>query len=130
MSSRHQRDNIMPKVGDKGDKGAKGKRKPTRCSPRKSREVEADDSLGESDGAGQETLLDTQGDNDGDPDRSRQGRPAVEERIAQFFEDWPYFYGISHEDYKNRQRKDSQLAEFAATIGWDGEYYQFYFSHF
>jgi hypothetical protein len=33
----------------------------------------------------------------------------------------PYFYDISNEDYKNKPKKDSQLAEFAASIGWDGE---------
>ena len=114
----------MPNVGDRGHK-PKPKKKSTRTSPRKKRDEEGEDSFGESDGGtdpNQEAQVDT------DSDRGRQGRPGVEDRqgveekIAQFFEARPYFYDISHEHYKNRQKKDSQLvSQFAATIDWDGE---------
>ena len=76
----------MPKVADKGDKGdkgdksARGRQKATRSSPRKKKDVQPEDSLGESD---------AHSDRDGDSDRSSQDIPAVEEKIAQFFEDRP-----------------------------------------
>jgi hypothetical protein len=83
----------MPKVPDKGDKTTRGRKKCTRTSPRKKMDLQPEDSLGDSD---------AHSDRDGVSDRSSQGIPAVEEKIAQFFEDRPYFYDISHEDYKNK----------------------------
>jgi len=65
-----------------------------------------------------------------DPEVSRgseeadyEGRQDIEEKIAQFFEDRPYFYDISSEIYKNKRRRDCELAEFAASLGpkWDGK---------
>ena len=41
----------------------------------------------------------------------------VDEKIADFFEARPHFYDICSHDYKNRQKRDSQLAVFAPTIG-------------
>jgi hypothetical protein len=66
----------MPKAADKGDKSARGRKKPTRSSPRKKKDVQPEDSLRESD---------AHSDRDGDSDRGSQGIPAVEEKIAQFF---------------------------------------------
>ena len=43
------------------------------------------------------------------------------DKIVAFFEERPYFYDISHEAYSNRKRKDAEVAEFAKTIGWNGE---------
>jgi hypothetical protein len=114
----------MGKAADKGKK----KKKATRTSPRKQRDEESQDSFPESE---DETLQD-QPHGDTDSDRSRPGRPGrqdVDKSIAQFFAARPYFYDLGNEHYKNRAKKDSELATFAATIGMDGEYNIFYFIH-
>jgi len=50
-------------------------------------------------------------------------RQDVEEKIAQFFEDRPYFYDLSNELYKNKKRRDSELQDLASALGpkWDGK---------
>ena len=35
---------------------------------------------------------------------------AIEEKIAAFFEARPFFYDQTHKNYKNKQRRDSELA--------------------
>ena len=59
---------------------------------------------------------------DGDEDEE-DSAPKFEifDKIVAFFEERPYFYDISHEAYSNRKRKDAEVAEFAKTIGWNGE---------
>ena len=47
----------------------------------------------------------------------------LEERIAAFFEARPYFYDLTSSNYKNKFKRKSELQEFAASIGWDGEYH-------
>ena len=44
---------------------------------------------------------------------------AIDEKIAAFFEDRPFFYDIENEHYENRSRCDAELGEFAASIGMD-----------
>lgn len=39
------------------------------------------------------------------------------EKIAEFFEDHPHFYNMTHNDYKNKQRRNFELKEFAAILG-------------
>ena len=54
------------------------------------------------------------------PVRSKPFKPPtdVEETIAQWFEDRPYFYNQADERSKNKGMKNAQLAEFGASIGW------------
>ena len=44
-----------------------------------------------------------------------------DERIAQFFEDHPFFYDKTLSDYKNKHKKDATLKKFADEIGIDRE---------
>jgi len=44
---------------------------------------------------------------------------SILEKIASFFEDRPFFYDIQNDQYKNKQRRDAELLEFAAGIGMD-----------
>lgn len=39
------------------------------------------------------------------------------EKIADFFEGHSHFYDMTHQDYKNKQRRNFELAEFAAVLG-------------
>jgi len=55
------------------------------------------------------------------------GEEEAEEKIAAFFEERPYYYDKADNDYKNKFKKNSQLAEFAATIGWNREYSTTYY---
>ena len=48
----------------------------------------------------------------------------LEEQIAAFFEARPYFYDLTSSNYKNKSKRNSELQEFAASIGWDGEYHK------
>ncbi|XP_024126788.1 uncharacterized protein LOC112145660 [Oryzias melastigma] len=43
--------------------------------------------------------------------------PLIEERIVSFFEDRPHFYDLTHASYKNKQRRNFELAEFACVLG-------------
>ncbi|KAJ8255321.1 hypothetical protein GJAV_G00203540 [Gymnothorax javanicus] len=60
-------------------------------------------------------------DREGDSERVRrqQEKIAMEEKIASFFEERPFFYDEAHEDYKNKDRRNAELAEFATVIGSD-----------
>lgn len=51
------------------------------------------------------------------------GATDTEELIASFFEDRPYFYDLTHEAYKNKRLRASELADFAKSLGpkWDGK---------
>lgn len=55
---------------------------------------------------------------------SMEANQAELERLAQFFEERPYFYDMADERYKLKTRKNSELAEFAKTLGprWTGKY--------
>lgn len=44
-----------------------------------------------------------------------------EEQIASFFESRPFYYDIGHKDYKNKTRKDAEVAEFAKELGIKGK---------
>ena len=57
------------------------------------------------------------------PDSQRSGLLSAEqdERIAQFFEDHPFFYNKKLSDYKNKHKKDTTLKKFADEIGIDRE---------
>jgi len=60
------------------------------------------------------------------PESSKSSQPTaleVEESIATFFEDRPYFYDLTHPSYKNKPLRLAELAEFASTLGpkWDGK---------
>ena len=57
------------------------------------------------------------------PDSQRSGLLSAEqdERIAQFFEDHPFFYDKILSDYKNKHKKDATLKKFADEIGIDRE---------
>jgi len=46
-----------------------------------------------------------------------------EEKIADFFEDHKHFYNMSSPDFKNKLRRNTELAELAAVLGhgWTGE---------
>jgi len=56
-------------------------------------------------------------------DQGPDGDDVINEKIADFFEQRTYFYDISSEDYKNKQRRNFELAEFAALLGrgWTGD---------
>lgn len=45
----------------------------------------------------------------------------IEELLAIFFEARPYFYDMSHNDYKNTVKKNGELYEFGLTIGLERE---------
>ena len=55
-------------------------------------------------------------------DLGRHFHLEVEEKIASFFEDRPYFYDLSHPQYKNKQKKNAELQAFAPKLGMDREY--------
>lgn len=39
------------------------------------------------------------------------------EKICDFFEDHTHFYDMTHTDYKNKQRRNFELSQFAAVLG-------------
>lgn len=59
-------------------------------------------------------------------DAEEEGEEAkykIFDKVVSFFEERPYFYDVSHEAYCNRKKKDSEVAEFAASIGWSRKYF-------
>ena len=59
----------------------------------------------------------------GNPAR-RLHTPEEEQAIADFFKDNPCFYDKSHQDFRNKPRKDGLLHTFARQLGggWTSEY--------
>lgn len=58
----------------------------------------------------------------GDEDDTR--RMEVEEKLADFFEERPFYYDQANPDYKNKRKRNTELAELARVIdqGHTGEY--------
>ncbi|XP_011472611.1 uncharacterized protein LOC101174338 [Oryzias latipes] len=58
-------------------------------------------------------------------ERSSHGEeePDVEEKIVSFFKERPHFYDLTHASYKNKQRRNFELTEFASALGhgWTAE---------
>ena len=69
-----------------------------------------------------------------EPAEEKEEREAVEvmesmridDKLATFLEDRPYFYDISHELYKNKRRRDEELAALAADIEREGKWTDIY----
>ena len=53
--------------------------------------------------------------------------PAVEQELAEFYEEHPMFYDKSRSDYKNSKKKDRLLQERATALNLTGEFYSNYF---
>jgi len=41
----------------------------------------------------------------------------IEEKIAEFFEARPFYYSKADPDYKNKERRNRELSEFAVNLG-------------
>lgn len=107
--------------------GRKGAQKSSRSSPRRKSAgvtgIEADDADRDSISSSHSLAHPLEHGDSAASDVTEEGGMSTmerEEAVASFFEGRPHFYDKSNESYKNKQRKEAELEEFAKTIGWTG----------
>lgn len=104
----------------KGGKGAKGSKKAAReTSPEP---ATGDPNIQESDDGGyaeDEREDDQRSVSEAGSESTVDTDQIFNEKIADFFEDHRHFYDMTHSDYKNKQRRNFELQEFAGVLGHD-----------
>ena len=53
----------------------------------------------------------------GEEEEDVSSRMETDEKIAEFFEERPFYYDQGNADYKNKQRRNTDLAELARNMG-------------